>query len=201
MDADELRNRRIALFVKGDMPEPDRAAFEAELAADRTLAAETAAAKAVAAIGAADADAAAADGDLEDEWRRISDEIDRPPVAAPANDNRRSWFAPIAQAAAVAVAAVFMWEAFAPPTLRTDGPALYAPVSEAADGFALQVIFADDAAAGEIAALLREVDGAIRDGPSALGIYRVAFESEAARDLALETLSTRPALVASATPG
>lgn len=56
--------------------------------------------------------------------------------------------------------------------------AAYRTASGASEMHVLGVGFAPDASVAEIGDLLRDVDGRVIDGPSALGLYRVAFQSE-----------------------
>ncbi|MEO1613049.1 MAG: hypothetical protein AAFU55_11960, partial [Pseudomonadota bacterium] len=113
MDRDQQRSETIALYLAGRLPETDRAAFESEINADEALTAEVAALRA--ARSAAMDDAAAAAPDDGEGWRRLSAKIDDlsatvPSAApAPANDNRPSWMPKLAQAAAIALASVFLW--------------------------------------------------------------------------------------------
>lgn len=61
-----------------------------------------------------------------------------------------------------------------------------------------QATFAPEASEADLRAALRAVGARIVDGPSALGVYRLAFETEAARESAVSTLAASP-LVASVT--
>ena len=82
-----------------------------------------------------------------------------------------------------------LWQAVAVPLLPDREQPGYAPVSEApAAGFAAAVAFAPDAREAEIAELLRAADARVIDGPSAVGLWTLAFDSEAARDAGLERL-------------
>ena len=92
--------------------------------------------------------------------------------------------------------AVLMWQVAAVPLLQED-PATYRTVTETVAGPGLQVIFAEDAPAGEIAAVLREVGGTVTDGPSALGIWRVSFSDAEDRDAAMAALSARTDIIES----
>lgn len=64
--------------------------------------------------------------------------------------------------------------------IATDGP----------DGALVQVTFAPGATEAEIRELLLRLGGRLADGPSALGVYRIAFADDAARDAALSALSS-----------
>ena len=64
------------------------------------------------------------------------------------------------------------------------------------DQFTAKVEFRDDARAGDIRALLDDIDGEIISGPSARGLYQLTFDSPEARDNALLTLKEQDAIVA-----
>jgi hypothetical protein len=81
-----------------------------------------------------------------------------------------SWMLPSA-GLAVAVALVMVLTI---PGLMGDGSAVYEQASGDADTAALSVAFREDATQGAVAALLLQHNLIIIDGPSALGIYRVA---------------------------
>jgi anti-sigma factor RsiW len=72
-----------------------------------------------------------------------------------------------------------------------DAP-LYQTVSEEAPDFGLAVAFTPNAQIAVIETLLRDSGARIVDGPSALGLYRLAFEDAAALDAARSALNTSP---------
>ena len=61
-----------------------------------------------------------------------------------------------------------------------------------AEDHVLGIAFAPGATAGEIGDLLRRTDARVIDGPSALGLYRVAFTSAEASDAAATQFRTSP---------
>lgn len=200
MDDEALRDQGIRRFLRGELSAADRAAFKADMVADKTLAAEVAMAKAV--MLAVEKDVSDAT-ETEDDWRRISDDIDGFGMTAAVNDNRapgRFTAMTFARAAAVAIGAVFIWEVVASPYLRPETGDLYTTATETRDLPALQVIFAQDATAGSVTALMKDVDATISGGPSALGVYEISFKSEAARDEALKRLSEETGRIRSVSP-
>lgn len=190
-DTDEL----VIGFVQGRLSEQERKEFETAMAQDASLAAEVAT---VAGVNAA------LSSEKPDEiarargWKRLSSAID----AEQTTQKKPKYRLPVEflRVAAVAAIAVFLWETVPPLLIDRDTPAGYAPVSQQTSGGpALQIIFAGDAPLGAISELLRDVGGEISDGPSAIGLYRVSFTDEAARDTALTVLSARNDLIVTAT--
>jgi anti-sigma factor RsiW len=181
------RDDTILDYLQGRLAPEDRARFEAALVTDASLAAEVDVMRAV----REDLAAGPRHEQAEAVWEKLAAAIDAPPIAA--NQNRAPWLQ-LARYAAVAVVAVVSWQVAVAP-LITGAPPLYRAATESADGLVLQVRFADDATMAQITALLTELNGTIADGPSALGLVRVAFGDEAARQEALDVLGRRPALV------
>lgn len=182
------REDRLLAYMQGRLDATDRAAFESEIATDPALAAEVATLDGARQAFAAETGA----GDRDAAWQRLSAAIaSRQPVAT--NDNRPVRLS-LWQAAAVAAVAVLTWQVAAVPLFQQD-PATYRTVTETSAGPGLQVIFAEDAPAGEIAAILREVGGTVTDGPGALGIWRVSFADTQARDAAMTALAARTDII------
>ncbi|MEM9813323.1 MAG: hypothetical protein AAF913_11680, partial [Pseudomonadota bacterium] len=98
------------------------------------------------------------------------------------------------QVAAVVAAALLTWETAVAPQIGAERGG-YATVSEVAAGPALRVAFVPSATIGEIDALLVDLGGTITDGPGALGLYRISFVDDAARDSAEAALAARTELV------
>ncbi len=182
------REDRLLAYMQDKLDPADRAAFEAEIASDSALAAEVAALKAV----RQEFGSKTVPGERAAGWQRLSAAIAaQQPLAT--NDNRPVRLS-LWQAAAAAVVAVVMWQVAAVPLLQ-DEPETYRTVTETVAGPGLQVVFAEDATAGEITAVLREVGGTVTDGPSALGIWRVSFEDAEDRDAAMAALSARTDII------
>lgn len=184
----ERQDQQLA-YIQDRLSNAERSAFEAEMAGDPGLAAETAVMRAARAEIGREAPLA----DRADGWARLDAAITSE-SAAPANDNRRPWRM-VAQAASVAIASIALWQFAVVPRLGGDTGAQYQTASEAADGPALQVIFARSAPVGEIAALLGELEGTITDGPGSLGVFHIAFPDDALRDAAAQRLAARTDLV------
>lgn len=116
-------------------------------------------------------------------WARLSRALDaEPAVAAAARGRGRVW-----QFAAVAAAAVVVWQVAAVPLMRpaTEG---YAPVTEAAAETTLAVAFLPTATEAEIRTLIQRVGAQVTSGPSAIGLWTLAFADAAARDAGLAQL-------------
>lgn len=124
-------------------------------------------------------------------WDRISDSIDEidqdaasPPKAA--NDNTRIWQA---VAAALGLAVIVQGGILANQTgtdKTPDGP-IYIPVADSSP-LEAQILFQPDATSADLVALINQFEGDIVAGPSAIGLYTVRFETEAARDEAVDAL-------------
>ena len=64
----------------------------------------------------------------------------------------------------------------------------------------LQVTFRPDATEASIRALLLDVAAVLVDGPSAIGVYRIAFATPEARGAGLEALRAHGDVIESAAP-
>jgi anti-sigma factor RsiW len=181
------RDEKILNYVQGRMDAQERAAFDADIAADPHLSAEI-----VALSAARDAMKPSGAPDIEKGWTRLSSAIDAERFR-PANDNRPA-FLSLVQVACVAVASVLVWQVAIAPLLGGADP-VYAPASAGAEGPGLQVVFKETADIGAVSAVLITLEGSIVSGPGAMGIYRITFLDEAARDAAQAVLSKRSDLV------
>ncbi len=181
------RDDKILNYVQDRLPPQDRQAFEADMSADAALSSEVAVMQSV--RGALRAEQKHDNSDAV--WDRLSASIT--PMPKPANDNR-SPLAQILRYAAVATIAVMAWQVAVVP--RISGvPDGFAPATEGAGAFVLQVKFSDAARFGEIGALLGPLGGTISDGPTALGLVRVSFISQTSLQEALVALNTRSDIV------
>ncbi len=183
MDDDD----RVLAYVQGRLDQAARSDFEQEMVTRPALRAEVTALEATRGAFAAEQDAERAS---DDGWERLSRSIEA--ERAPANLNRRPM---LAQFAAVAIGAIAIWQFLAVPFLPGQDSVGFTPVSEATAETVLRVGFADGATAAELTALLAEVGGRIVDGPSAVGLFTLAFEDDAARDAAEALLADRTGLV------
>jgi hypothetical protein len=92
----------------------------------------------------------------------------------------------LAAAAGVAVLAVLLWFTPLPNLTSETYSTLATPASESEA--LLDIVFAADATAGQMAALLDEIGGEIVAGPSELGRYRVRVRGGTVKDAQLAEL-------------
>ncbi len=181
---DGLTEDALLAHLRGESTPEDAAKIEAAAAEDPDLRAELALMG-----GLKGALAAATDGpDMREfGWRRLEADIGKTTRTAPPQRTH------IWRIAAVFLGALVLGQgayiAMAPvtgeaPTFRT--------VSEEAAAFGLGIGFVATAEIGDIQELLRATNARIVDGPGAIGLYRLAFETEAARDAGREVLSASP---------
>lgn len=181
------RDDKILDYVQNRLAPADRAQFENAMAKDTSLAAEVDLMRSV----RAELKAAPTHENADAVWDKLSATID--PAPQTANDNRRPWLQ-VLQYAAVALVAVAAWQFAVVPRISEE-PGGFQAASEQSGGFVLQVKFVESATIGEITDLLRPLNGAITDGPSALGLVRVSFAEASMQQAALEVLSNRSDLV------
>jgi len=166
-----------------------RRRFEAELRDDAALRAELAVVEAVQReVATSRADQSARDAG----WASLSAAIDMHERGVPANDNRRF---SLAQVAAIAICAVLGSQFLTAPFWLDDPGSGWAPASQDAAEFVLQLAFADSATMGQISPLLQELGATIVDGPSAIGLITLSFADEAARTSAFAVLSSQTDLI------
>ena len=129
-------------------------------------------------------------------WKRLSKAIEseRNPVAA--NDNFQFWKS---AAAALAVVAALQTAFLVQSPGTPEEPVFVTASAENETAFGLTVIFQPNTTADDLTQALKAVDGEIIAGPSALGLYTVAFETEASRDSALAALAAQPDVIESVT--
>lgn len=180
----------VLAYVRGRLPgdEADRLGAEAGIRPE--LAAEIALARGIVGVMDEDARHQPAPGELG--WARLSRAIDAEParglVETPAA-RPKLW-----QLAAVAAAAVLVWQVAAVPFLTGNGErAGYQPVTEApAEGFHLAVTFGYGATEVGMRELIRSVGGRVTDGPSAIGLWTLSFADAGARDNGMALLMAAP---------
>ena len=127
-------------------------------------------------------------------WKRLSNAIAAERAPAAANDNGPVWkYA----AAALAVVAALQTAFLIQPSTEAPEEIYVTASAEDANMPAVNVIFQASATTEALTLALKSVDGEIIAGPSALGLYTVAFETEAARDAALSALEADTDLVES----
>jgi anti-sigma factor RsiW len=176
----DTSDEALIAYVRGRLPTEEARRVAEEAARRPGLAAEIALMRGIAAAVDADADAPAP-GELG--WARLSRALEKEPRPA----TRRP---PLWQLAAASAAAVVVWQLLAVPLLMSPDPgARYAPVTQQpASDLSLSVAFVPTASEEAIRALLREIDAQITAGPSAVGLWRLGFQSDAARDAGLARL-------------
>lgn len=186
-------NELVLDYARGTASDEAVAAIEARLPTDPVLADEIAYYKGLH-RAVAPLKQETASNDIG--WRRLSKAIaeDAAPIAA--NDNNRIWkYAAAALAMVVALQTTFLVQSPADDTTET----FVTASADDAGIYGLRVIFSDDTTAAELTRVLKSVDGEIVAGPSALGLYTVAFDNDDLRDAALVALEAETDIVESVT--
>ena len=115
-------------------------------------------------------------------WRRIEAAIRREGAGRRPAPSRRQVVAWRVAAAFLGIAVLGQAGYITSLPTTVEAP-IYRTASGATEEYVLGVAFAPDATAAAIADLLRDTGASVIDGPSAIGLYRVAFTSqEALRD-------------------
>lgn len=182
----------LVSYAAGTATEQERAAVEAETAKDPALAAR------LALVQASQGAITASETEQQDGWspgefgyRRLMREIEReaPPKRARLVDSAPFWRGVAAMAAAVALVVAGAWRfdgAGLAPGGAGPGVSGYTTATDGAQSAAIvQITFAATATEAEIRALLLEANARLVDGPTAVGLYRAAFDDEAAREAGL----------------
>ncbi|MEM8728928.1 MAG: hypothetical protein AAGF79_03335 [Pseudomonadota bacterium] len=184
---DDRPDDETLLDYIADRLDPDsRAAIETQAAADPELATDIALMRSMRQALQTETDAQAP-GALG--WKRLERAIE---ASTPATVPRR----PMWQvAAAAAVVAVLGWQFVAMPVLNGSGPGLQTASDAPVEGMSLTVAFVPDSTEAQIRDLLVQTGGQIVEGPSALGLWQVQFDNQAARDAALDAFGTAPSLI------
>ena len=182
---ERFEEEALLAYAQGAAGAELRARIEAAMAEDEALRAEVALMRGLK-PALAGADAGNAPGEFG--WKRLEAEIRRETAAAapPA----RFGGAALWRVAAMLLLCVALGQAGWIVSQRQDAagglrtatdPGAHAPALAPAAVHVLGVAFAADAPSGAVSALLRAHRGRIVDGPGAVGLYRVAFRTEAAR--------------------
>lgn len=191
--SDDALNELVLEYARGTASDDVRTAIEARLPKDPKLADEIAYLQGLhRAVSPLKTDGAAD----EIGWKRLSNAIsaEQGPVAA--NDNSRIWkYA----AAALAIVAALQTAVLIQPSTQAPAETYVTASANDANTPAVNVTFHPSATAEALTRVLKEVDGEIIAGPSAIGLYTVAFETETARDDALAALEAETDLVESVT--
>ncbi|HVL20022.1 MAG TPA: hypothetical protein VM422_03395 [Amaricoccus sp.] len=183
-DPDAVADEALVAYVRGRLPDAEAARIVALTAARPALAAEIALVRGI----AADVDAeAAAPGPGALGWARIARALDAEALLQPVSPRRPLW-----HMAAAAAAAVVVWQLVAVPLLPGPEPRYQPATQGPAAGPEIAVVFAPEATEAELRMLLRAVGAEVVGGPSAVGLWRLAFPDAAARDAALARLAADP---------
>ena len=182
IDEDDLR-----AYAEGVASAQLRTEIDSAAATDACLRAEIAVLQGLQALAIAERDAHPAD---ELGWKRLKAKIESEEVAQPAPQNGLWW-----RVAAAVLAAVVIGQgayiAMGPTGGRSD---LYQTATEPTATFVLTIGFEDLATIEQVTQLLRSQGARIIDGPSALGLYRLSFDTDAARGAARSTLAQADAV-------
>ncbi len=183
---DELDEEDLLAFARGEASADVSARIKEVAATDTTFRAEL-----TLASGLKNTLAAATDGPDTREfgWRRLEAEIAKSPDNTPIQGDRPQFWRFAAMFLGALVIAQGSYIALVPGT--GDAP-VFQTVSEEVTGFTFRVAFKAEASMTDIDALLKEYGAQIVDGPSAIGLYRLSFETESAMAAARVHLSTSP---------
>jgi anti-sigma-K factor RskA len=204
--ANPFTDELIQSFVAGTLDAENAAALQLAAQTDAALAAEIALRRTVREIGAEEAGQRQPDALL---WTRIGRSIAdlAPQERRAANDRdvvaaQPFWARPLIapwQAVASLALALVGWQALIAPTLTPANPddsAEYALAGEdRSASFVLRVAFVEAASEAELRALLQAVGARIIDGPSAVGLYDLAFDDAEALARARTRLAQEGELV------
>jgi anti-sigma factor RsiW len=200
----------IKSFVAGTLDADSAAELERAATANPALAAEIALWRAVRQAGE---DASAQQQIDELGWSRIARSIAdvAPQQRRAANDHSADptasrkqplWARPLIapwQAAAALALALVGWQAVVVPALVSTDPSAGAEYALAGEdrsaSFVLRVAFVEVASEADLRQLLRDVDARIIDGPSAVGLYDLAFDDAKAMAAARARLAEERDLV------
>lgn len=181
------RDQDILDYFQDRLTPDRRAAFEAEMAQDASLAAEVELLRSV----RAELAQAPKHENAAVVWDRLSAEFDATPLTA--NDNRPLWKEAL-KYAAVAVLCIATWQATVGPRFGAELTGFRAASEDRID-FSLQVKFVPTANYADIAALLTPLGARITDGPTALGLLRLSFADAGSRQQAIGVLEASDDLV------
>ncbi|MEL7197809.1 MAG: hypothetical protein AAGL10_05780 [Pseudomonadota bacterium] len=208
--SNDIQPEEIQAFVLGTLDRDEAARIEQAAKSDADLAAEIALCEAARDL---QSDAAMASDPGELGWARLDRAIDDKTTGAvpaadnsAANDNAPSWakrrFAGWQVAASVAMA-VIGWHALVVPMIApqpSEDTRYELASGDDGNTFALRVAFTDTATEADLRIALRGVDARIVDGPSAIGLYTIAFDTEEAMNSASEQLTANSRIIADVTP-
>lgn len=182
-------------YVKGRLPPAQASALEAAAGADPLLAAEISLVRGI--VKSGDAAYSPRAGSAELGWAKLSRAINaegkRPASIVPEKFSR--W-----QVAAVAAIAIAVGSFLAGPLLsrgEEQGGGLEMASKQSAHAFSAQATFVPTAQESAIREALRSVGAEIVEGPSALGVYVLAFKDAKALRHGVKALHARTGVVES----
>lgn len=183
----------LRAYVRGTLATDEVAVLEAEADSNLELAAEIALVRGIMTVATED-EASATQNSFG--WARLSRAIDAEPKRGAVFSQKFALW----QVAAAATIAVFGWQIAVVPLL--DGPSDGFEMATGADTleFGAQVTFFPDAPESAIREALNAAGAEFIGGPSALGIYELGFENEAARTRGIEMLSAATQVIESVLP-
>jgi len=120
-------------------------------------------------------------------WRRLQRDIRREQKSSPTVNK---WWLP-----ALAAAALVILVQGGVLLNMLSGPATYEPAGVQTPGTVLQVRFQDNATAAQIAQLLKDIDGSVIEGPSAVGLFRIRLTEKADADKVVSKIKQSPNVV------
>ena len=178
----------ILAYIQDQLDDPQRTAFETQMDQDPDLLAQVTALQAARSVMSAQPD----DMDTRG-WERLSRAINQDAVGQntgkPANSNRPLGFG-LLQVACIAAVSILGWNIFEGRVLAPDNGGFMPASVQQQDQVVLQVIFAPQAALGDVSAVLGDLEGSIISGPSAVGLYRISFQTIKQSDAAFDRLSS-----------
>ncbi len=127
-------------------------------------------------------------------WARLERALKTEQVQAPPSRQFSTWQV----AAAAAVVAVGVWQFAAQPLLIGSPDGYVTATGSDSAEHSVQVAFVPNATEADIRALLLDNNATVTSGPSAIGLWQVSFDTEAARDAALAQFAQSPQIVESA---
>ncbi|MEM7693080.1 MAG: hypothetical protein AAF318_01405 [Pseudomonadota bacterium] len=175
-------------LVRGRLSEAETERLNDAIRDDPALEAEY---RLISALNTADPAPHAFPGELG--WARLSKAIDNEPAQKSQGPRVTLW-----QAAAGVAVAVVAWQFTVAPLLVQDAAPRYvtatgtsAPAGEAT----LRVTIAPTASERTIRTLLRDAGAQIVDGPSAIGLYTLGFQTEDARTAGVGLFAASPTVI------
>ena len=202
MPQNEDTDKRLLDYVQGRLEPAEASALEQEAAENEMLAAELAMLSSVRTIIKDSVGVSEGVGQQSIGWARLSRAIKAEKAAKPCQttpilrhlteSSRNAW-----RAAAAVMGVITLGQSAALLNIASNTePARYQTVSEeSACEHPAAIIFNGKATESDLRNLLIDVGGQIKDGPSAMGLYRLCFRSELEIERALKRFEEKPGLI------